>query len=325
MQYKKSSWKDKIDPAFDNFIKTIVKALDLMELPSNFEIANLLEKTKKANINSFKSFYEGKNEKNINIFDLSSISKVKQIGKALKEIEKSKIANDIRSIYKTLTGLANDLPEKSKSYYYKAFEPISSDKSEKEFESSRTKEAQMKWFKEFQADMIALFLHKFIHSLADSDLQKEKETLTRMLDIEQVLFFSFDLLNRISILTNKKSLKTLYTEAKNGNQESLIRLLKIDKTLFDHDWVRELMLEAMITGDDVFFEKIGQAIKSEPPLGKFKWGKVKYILLLLWNMGLYRLTKPELLNLLEDGGLEIHEEPESFYKFVNREIKPLFK
>lgn len=318
----KSSWKDKLDPAFDNFIKSLVKGLDLMELPSEREMENVLENTRKSTIKSFKPFYEDDYKQKIDFFELSSISKVKETGTALKEIEESKVTKDNRKLYKTLIKLADDLPVKSKEYYYKAFNFISSVESEKEFNNTRTKVLDT-YIKEFQSDLNTLVFHKYFHSLNNSDLYEEKKTLQQKLDTEQILFFSFDLLDRLSVIVNKKSLKALYKEAKSGIRESLFELLKIDKTLFDHEWVRELMLEAMITGDDDFFEKIGQAIKSDPPFGKLKRAKMKYALIFFWKMGLYRLTYPELIKLLEDSGLEVHEDPESFRKFVDREIKPL--
>ena len=317
---KKSSWKDKIDPAFDNCIKSFVKALDLMDLPTDSTIDGLLKRTKQSAIRSFKPFYEGKNKSKITIFDLSSISEVKRIGRAKRAIEKSVLTKDNRKLYKTLISLANDLPDMSMEYYYKAFEPISSDGSEKEFETRD----KLKVLKKFQADIQSLFLHTYLNSLTGSDLKREKKTLERKMDAEQLLFFSFDLLNRLSLLINKKSLKVLYEEARGGNLNSLVELLKIDKTMFDHEWVRELMFEAMVTGDDDFFERIGEAIKSDPPFGKSKRAKMKYVLIFFWNMGLYRLSIPELMKLLEDSNIEVHDSPDSFNHLIIREIRPHF-
>jgi hypothetical protein len=83
----------------------------------------------------------------------------------------------------------------------------------------------------------------------------------------------------VSQLTYKKSLKTLYEEARPGNDESLFRLLRLDKTLFDHEWLRERMLQEMFMADYDFFKRVGNAIKSEPPLGKLKRGKLKLVVL----------------------------------------------
>jgi len=35
MQYKKSSWKDKLDPAFDKIIKNYILFLEQVKLPAN--------------------------------------------------------------------------------------------------------------------------------------------------------------------------------------------------------------------------------------------------------------------------------------------------
>lgn len=321
---KTSSWKNKIDPAFDTLIKTLVNHLDLMELPSDHKIIKVLKNTNRSKVVSFRTFYEDNYKAKINLFDISSIPNVNKIGKALKEIDESKNNKDNRRFYKTVISLADDLPAESKKFYYKAFNFISSDESEKEFQKNIPQKEEINYLNEFQNDVYTLLFHKYIHSLSNNDLQKEKKTLLRKLNSENILSLSFNLLNNLSLIINKKSLKGLYAEAKSGDRESLYELLKIDKTLFDHDWVRELMLEAMITGDDLFFDKVGQAIKSDPPFGKLKRGKLKYVLIFFWKMGLYRLTYPELIKLLEDSGLEVHEDPESFRKYIDREIKPLF-
>lgn len=85
---KKTSWKDKIDPAFDSVIKTLVKALDVLDMPSDAEIAELLKKTKQSGMKSFKSFYECDKKGPVYLFSTTSIAKVKEIGNGLKEIIK---------------------------------------------------------------------------------------------------------------------------------------------------------------------------------------------------------------------------------------------
>jgi hypothetical protein len=44
-----------------------------------------------------------------------------------------------------------------------------------------------------------------------------------------------------------------------------------------------------------------------------------------WFYGLYRLTIPELMELLKDSGIHIPEDEVTFRKFIDREIKPYFK
>jgi len=44
-----------------------------------------------------------------------------------------------------------------------------------------------------------------------------------------------------------------------------------------------------------------------------------------WNAGLYRLTLPQIADLLRDSVMEVSEDNEILRKFIDREIKPFFK
>lgn len=151
------------------------------------------------------------------------------------------------------------------------------------------------------------------------------EKMSEKLSGELLLYVTFGFFDIISQITYRKSLKTLYKEAKTGDQQSLFKLLRLDKTLFDHEWVRELMRKEMHAGNIDFFKKIGNAIKCDPPVGKLRQGKLKFILRTYWQLGLDQLSIPELVELLEDCGLELKPALGTLDQLVRREIKPLFK
>lgn len=142
---------------------------------------------------------------------------------------------------------------------------------------------------------------------------------------EMILYLLFVLLDMVSQVTYKKSLQTLYEEARAGNDESLFKLLRVDKTLFDHEWLRKRTLQEMFKANNAFFKKLGDAIKGEPPIEKMRRGKLKFILYMFWSYGLNKLTIPELAEFLESCGFELEPDLETLRKFINREIKPLFK
>jgi len=178
----------------------------------------------------------------------------------------------------------------------------------------------LKPFYEEDAQQILVEIISIVTNKSLSEAQLEKK-----FDARIILYLTFCLLDMTSFLVHKKSIKTLYAEAKTGNHESLFKLLQLDKTLFDHEWLKELMLKEMIMANTEFFKRIGNAIKSEPPIGKLKQGKIKLVLLAYWGFGLSKLTIPELMQLLEESGIEVQLDPESFRKFVNRETKSLPK
>jgi len=142
---------------------------------------------------------------------------------------------------------------------------------------------------------------------------------------EMILYIIFESLNLISMLIDKKSLKTLYEEARNGNENSLLTLLRYDKTLFDHEWFRERILKEMLLRNSIFFEKLGDAVKSEPLVAKHGQVKLKFILLSFWHPVFSKLTYNQQIELLDDIGLEVPFSLDTYKKLIKREITPLFK
>jgi hypothetical protein len=58
MRYKIHSWKKKVDPAFDTFLRTFNEALESMVEPSEKDIEVHLRKMEGSAVRSFKQFYE---------------------------------------------------------------------------------------------------------------------------------------------------------------------------------------------------------------------------------------------------------------------------
>jgi hypothetical protein len=134
----------------------------------------------------------------------------------------------------------------------------------------------------------------------------------------------FCIWNTISLIVNKKSLRELLIKARRGDDDSLFALIKVDKTLFDHDWVRLRIRKAMYSGDTDFFYSLAKAIKSDPlQTRKYKL-LVFVVMIFFWKYGLYSLTVPELMQLLQDSGISIQEDEVTFRKYYDR-IQPFVK
>jgi hypothetical protein len=141
---------------------------------------------------------------------------------------------------------------------------------------------------------------------------------------ELMLYCTFQTLNLISTLIDGKSLMALYEEARAGSEKSLFTLLKYDKTLFDHEWLKELIFKKLLLGNFYFFEQLGDAIKSEPPIGRHKQGKLKLIVFMFWKEAFSKLTYQEQMEFLEWLGLEVPFSYDTYKKIITREIKPKF-
>ena len=123
--------------------------------------------------------------------------------------------------------------------------------------------------------------------------------------------------NAISIITYKKPLGVLYSEAKH-NDESLYNAIHLHKTLFDQDWVRKRIRKAFYSGDSAFFKELGRVIRKPPISAKVDRGDLIIILSSLWTLGLYRLEYSELMDLLKTSGVLIQEDPVTFSRYIKR-------
>ncbi len=120
-------------------------------------------------------------------------------------------------------------------------------------------------------------------------------------------------------------MKELYKKAKDGDDDSLFKLIQIDKTFFDHKWVRTRTNKAAYSGDIEFFESLGNAIKTDPLRHDSRQDRIDKLFVVIkffWNYGLYRLSDYELHDLLISDSicseLGTHENVESFIRFLQR-------
>lgn len=147
----------------------------------------------------------------------------------------------------------------------------------------------------------------------------------KMFDSKMVLCVHFVVMCVGSAMVHKKPLRLIYKEAKEGDMKSLYKLLQIDKTIIDHEWFKESVFRASIIDDMNFFEKIGNAIKTDLPVKRLKHNRVQLILFLFWKIGLNNLTNSELVELLEECGFKIHDDIESFRRRTTDPIKKFYR
>jgi hypothetical protein len=335
MNYRKASWRDVVDPAFDGFIEIYLWALRRTHLPSNEGFLSLaleedeLRKMESAHFPGISFLYEKKNIDHGFISELGSM-----IGF---DVSKSDL-NVMREVGKSVTGLyvlfssaAEFFEDRSKEYYCNAFDFLSSDEKYKKYFLDAEVKHRVKIKKKYESDVLSWMVHCFKVGLDELREEAKTEDMRKFLRnkimgvsslARRSIFLTWD---NISLLVHKKSLKQLYAEAKKGNGRSLFQLLQVDKTLFDHDWVRSRIRKAAYTGDWGFFYSLSEAVKRDPLANRRIHGDVLMVLLTLWKVGLYRLTVPQLMQLLKDSGVRMKYDEVNFRTFVNREIKPHFK
>ncbi len=321
-----SSWKQKIDPAFDKMIREYVDFLHEMHLPSNqgYIVMELKERSftdlERESFRMMAPLYEKDNtEEAATILNL-------MLGKTLSKGNLKKVRKEMKnpqSFINMILSLARGCEKESRDYYLDSFSVFTSQKNCEamlKFDDKGKAKVDKKLF----SDILALVWHNGLIGGGDSMKQRQDrfdvvmKAFNRKQLFRNIFFFVTD---TISLITNKKSIRQLYHESKKGNDESLFKLIKVDKTLFDHEWLRMRIRRAMHSGDSRFFGELADAIKAAPLDTRLSNLEISLVLLNFWNAGLYRLTVPELMDLLKASGVGIPHDEVSFRKIKDR-IRP---
>ncbi len=179
-------------------------------------------------------------------------------------------------------------------------------------------EKDIKKYMHFVSDLMSLGFHMSI----DSDIIEKDVKHLSAGQCQGIFHLTMEI---ASLLIHKKFLREIYDEAKKGNDDYLFKLIQIDKTAFDSEWVRERIRKALYEGDKQFFALLGQAVKKDPLSNRKLKIEQHLVLMHFWWYGLYRLTVPEIMQLLIDSGMKIKEDEVTFRKFIDREVRPYFK
>jgi hypothetical protein len=316
MEAKRPSWNQKLDPGIFKLIRFYIDILHDAGLPGNSGWLTIndyyIDKLEKQGLEGwFHLFEELAEESNIKLAEL--------IGKERK-LSNAEIVSNKKKFKKWILHETENLPDDSKEYYMQAFLPYYSDKS---VEVDKDKYPSM--LKRFFADIQLLIMHKSyiedyenIKAMGQDNAQIRKDR-QRMINkptaIHHALFAYYDAVAR---LVFQKSLTELIRLAKKGDVESLFELMRIDRTVIGCEWVLIGIRKAQLGGDSEFFMKMSKAISTPPLENVRQYGDLILALHIFWNVGLYRLTKSELIALLEGAGLKVQDDPETFRKFVDR-------
>lgn len=208
-----------------------------------------------------------------------------------------------KNIFKEILEAAEELREDRRRYYQNVFKRCISKEAYDEFISTKEKSEVNRFVKRIIGDALSFLFH-----LLMLPLEEKKDEIRRSIEmrnfkwsvrmIKRNLFYTWD---AVSLMVNCASLKELFKAAREGDDESLFKLVKVDKTLFEHDWVRKRINRASYSGDCGFFESLGEAIKSDPlahDSRNDRGDKLFIVLKYFWNFGLYRLTDIELHEML---------------------------
>ena len=316
MDYK-PSWKEKIDPAFDQIIKFYVEFLDFTGLASNKGWIGLedeaLKHWEKKGMKGWIKNYEKDmtTEKN-------TIIKWK-IPKVVSKDESEKARHDFE---KWLLKEIEPLPEDSQNYYKKAFLPFYSEIDTEHHFKNKLLETLKKMYTDLLGDLFLLSLHVVIVEIQNEFRNCTKEALGKNLYRHSIyLDITLAIYNSIALLVFEKTLTDLIKEARNGDEESFFNLLQIDRTVIECDWAQKMIRKAQLTGDEQFFKQMAKAISRTPLENDKEYTTARIVILIFWQLGLRKLDYNEMLELIESCGVKLQESPEAFERFVRRLIQ----
>lgn len=320
MPFEKTSWKYKIDPAFDKIIKQFIQFLDISGMPANSGWVVLEDEPLTLWQEKGMQGWIKRYEKNMTKEMRETINFLQY--KNMPEHEINKKRNDYR---KWLFTVIKILPEESQNYYKNVFEPFYSEKVACGYFNGMTREQRKTAITDLYVDIAVLTVHAGLIEF-ENEAKNSPETFRkkyiRPSIVVDILLSAYDAISR---LVFEKGLPDLLKEAKRGNEDSFFKLLRIDRTVVECEWGQKMIRKAQLTGDEKFFRKMAKAITTSPLENAKVYGQAAVVLLLFWRLGLYRLTNDELIELLEYCGIKVQDDPESFRKFVNRLISPDLK
>lgn len=316
------SWNEVIDPSFDRILKTVVLSFRKVKAQENIQPDAALIDAAKDIMKYLAQFYE--EEANGEIFKIVGLWGDQQFSEQMQFLADNKGHIPDEKMYSFVVELSKGLTSKSKEYYQAKFTPYRSMKELEDFKKKMNDEEKRQWQNSINADLLSLGMHKTSSNVASTVKAGQAEQIKEKMNTYQIAVFNFGMLNLLSQIINKKPLKTLYKEAKSGDRKSLLKLLRIDKTVITHEWVTTLLQDAMITDDKIFLKQIGDALKKQLSVAKQKQVFLKLILRTYWPYGLYKLSYRQLGDLLTESGITIQKNFDSFEKLIKDEIKPLF-
>jgi hypothetical protein len=317
MRAESTSWKQKIDPAFDRIVKFYLNIFEHLGLPTNSGWIVYDERI-------IKVWQEKKSPVWLEPYEKDVIGLSKDILKSFflkKGITEKERQKHRREYYKWLAETVKILPEDSQQYYLKLVEPYYTDDPAVKLGDDLTPVERFKRVMDLFGDIFPLSLHEIIHEVTteiknlenqDQDVPKKYLHPKIMLPIIAAMN------NTICLLVFEKGILLLLKEAREGNRESFFKLLQVDRSVMGCDWALKMIRKAQLEADETFFNEMAKAIVTSPLENTKIYGKAILILLYFWDMGLKKLSYREMIELLEDCGVSLQDDVETFSKFVRR-------
>lgn len=317
------SWKNIIDPGFDETIKTFLSAIHYFKDIFENEKLDLTDEILEAF--SPDSFTLPLSPKEINA--LCKSTKTDQEANKIIFINTEEIKNNFATYTNRLSKYAKKLPANSRQYYLTQIEIIIKNKDLiiSSIFNKQTLTTKME-IALCHFSSTTLSLHSRYTLLKVSIPPKDTHNKTDTITADDIEFFNkifVFFFNTLSQITQKKSITELLQA---GDDDSLLATVRIFKPIVGSTHLKKRIFKAQMLGDQDFLHNLSNAIKFKPSANKLQHHETFMVLRYFWPMGLYNLKPYEVLHdfLKYDCGLLPPEYKVAFLGFLNRFKKEHF-
>ncbi|QPJ65376.1 MAG: hypothetical protein G3M78_08220 [Candidatus Nitrohelix vancouverensis] len=110
----------------------------------------------------------------------------------------------------------------------------------------------------------------------------------------------------------------LFSKAKNGDRDSILKLIQIDKSLITAEWSAKEIRKAQMSGDLAYLKKLSKALSKDALVSSKRNVQLTCVLVLGWELGLKNLKNSELFDYIKSLGIYGSDDPGSLYTEIKR-------
>jgi len=151
-----------------------------------------------------------------------------------------------------------------------------------------------------------------IRELAQDENRDEDE-------LSSLIFNRCKLLDFALMFNEAESLNSLCIGMRNGEEESILKVARVDKSLIATDWLRQYIIEKQYRGDWDFFERLGKALAKRPLKDQPYMLRAFVVVAYLWDEHFSKMPYPDMLSVLKENKVLPKNTPlDTFRRMLNR-------
>ena len=328
----RDKWKEIIGPDYDLMVKRYLVCIN--------EIKRTTQEAQLVFPDSIQERILISNEaKPISLNDsMRILMKDDDVMKGLGAVEMLRVINNIeerlkwepKKLFEDITRLAQALPEASRLFYEKVF-ACPNENHVKELRSNllkMRKQKQQKFNKEaikYFTAMLGGLLCQYMFRDLDRLLGDNSNDETLLSNTGFVRTFINSLNSLLSQIAFQNTIEELLEKGSEGDDESLFRAVRIDKTIVNNDILKHRIARANSSAEVRFLKRLGNNLAYNPLEKEAMYYEAYIVLRTFWKAGLILLKPKEMDNFLTACGIRHPSNPDTMKRtIIVRHIHPIY-